>query len=136
MAQSLTVVNTAKKLDFGGTGRGVRRLKLSWVSASDGSVNLTFPCPGGMLIRVTTVPSGVSAPTANYDITILDPDTSADILEGTGADRSASATETVYPLESGAPVSTYMYPGDHSLVIANAGDTKAGDIYLDLIEPN
>jgi hypothetical protein len=77
----------------------------------------------GEIVRLVTDP-GATAPTANYDITILDED-GIDVLVGAGADRSATATEQVLGSSLGIIFNTTL-----TLEIATAGDAKNGTVYL------
>jgi len=72
--------------------------------ASDGSVPDTVLATkiGGYLLALETNP-GATAPTANYDITLVDAD-GHDVLEGVGANRHTSTTEKVSIVYSGTAV--------------------------------
>ena len=60
--------------------------------AADGSFpTLVLPAFEGRLVALITNP-GATAPTALYDITLVDAD-GADRMQGVGANRSATATE-------------------------------------------
>jgi hypothetical protein len=72
---------------------------------------------------MTTDP-GSTAPSANYDVTLVDDDTGYDLLGGAGANRHASTTETVVPAVSG------LHYGAATLTVANAGAAKDGAAYL------
>jgi hypothetical protein len=120
-----SVTITRKKLG------DVIKIKMTWVSddstgavtsASAGNVT-TFPVVG-YLMRATTVPSG-TAPTALYDITIVTED-GIDVLNGLGADRSATVTESKTNLD-GLPL---IAATSLTLTVANAGNSKGGDVYL------
>ena len=116
----------------------ITKLTIAWTSAADGSVNASVVDEwgetvkvSGILMRVVTIPSAVTAPTDQYDIQILD-NNSVDILNGAGADRSDASTEQMCPLVSSA-VEVTIAATTITLVIANAGDTKSGTVYLYLI---
>lgn len=69
-------------------------------SATDGSVpDTALPAFEGRLLAISTTP-GVTNPTANYDITVVD-QYGHDVLEGVGANRSASAAEKAQVVYSG-----------------------------------
>ncbi len=69
-------------------------------SSTDGSVpDTVLPAFEGRLLALGTAP-GVTNPTANYDITITNQFT-RDVLEGVGANRSASAAQQVPVVYSG-----------------------------------
>lgn len=106
------------------TWAGCARLSVFTVtctSATDGTATLAIPNMNGWLIKVTTDP-GATAPTANYDITLVDA-LSADAAESLLINRSATATETVYTFVSGAPTPVFL-AGTHTFTVANAGDAK------------
>jgi hypothetical protein len=103
-------------------------LKFAWVSddsAGTASGTTTFEA-AGYPMRFTTVPSGGgTAPTALYDITLTDHN-SLDLLNGLGADRSATATESKVNTDGlllfAATALTFS--------VSNAGNSKQGTAYL------
>ena len=112
---------------YGGT---VKVVRMAWTSsdagAATGVVNID-----GEIARLDTNP-GATAPTDNYDVTLVDDITGLDILGGAGANRDTSTTESVVPTlltTLGAEAKPVHY-GTATLTVANAGDTKDGDIYL------
>lgn len=117
----------------------VRRITVTWTSDGSGDASGTTNKIVGYLLKGVTVPDGVAAPTANYDITLTD-DASADLLSGCFdnlVDRHTSNTETVhFNISSSAatdPGGSGSFPAVCSAVtvtVANAGNTKAGTIYL------
>jgi len=110
---------------------------LHWVSDGSGAVDVTTSYISGILRRVSFAP-GDPAPDADYDVTLLD-SAGYDVLNGQGADRSATEAETIAPgvetivdaVSSAAPVAL---ADELNLVIAGAGAEKEGDIYL-YVEP-
>lgn len=101
----------------------VARYVVDWVSAADGTASADMGhVYNGRLGTVVFVPSATAAPTALYDVTITD-DFGLDILGGGGADRSASANERVSP-------AAIEYHGNLTLNVTNAGNTKAGKVYI------
>lgn len=104
---------------------GLKRIKWSWLSTDLGVVtgSVTTNKYTGEIVRLVTDP-GATAPTAAYDITILDED-GVDVLVGAGADRSATATEQVLGSSLGIIFNTTL-----TLEIAAAGDAKIGTVYL------
>lgn len=85
---------------------------------------------GRYAIECQTVPHA-TAPTASYDIVINDHN-SEDIMDGGLANRSATASESVFPAANSVNA-VVPITGDLSFVVSNAGDTKRGKIRL-LIE--
>lgn len=112
-------------------GREAEKVSLTWVSAADGSATATVNLWGFLLKAVTDPAAGGSAPTDNYDITLVQDgiDAAADAL----LNRDTANNEQVYPLASGAAVPIFL-AGDHTFTIANAGDSKGGVVHLYLIE--
>ena len=76
----------------------------------------------GFIRKIVTNP-GSTAPTAAYDITLLDAD-GVDVAGGTLADRSATLSESVVPAQ---PI---YVDSELTLTITNAGDSKIGKITL------
>jgi hypothetical protein len=117
-------------------------IKCAWTSASDGSVSLDIastysaaqvgqtPKPTkirGYLARVVTDPAASTAdPTAAYDVYLKDPGAIDVALAGL-IDRSASANE------QWVPTTTVWIDHELTLVVANAGDSNQGDVYLYLV---
>ncbi len=107
-------------------------IKIDWVSddaAGTASGTLTGDVVGS-LQRFTTVPSGGgTAPTAAYDITLKD-EHGVDLLNGLGADRSATATESKGQSDG------LLFTAATSLefAVANAGNSKQGTAYALFID--
>ena len=106
----------------------IKTIKAEWVSgtaAEDGTASGTTTNPfDGRIIGATTVPDGVAAPTADYDITVADSD-GVDIALGALADRHTANTEYV--------AEASMAGVAHSLLtisVAAAGTSKEGTLYL------
>lgn len=122
-----SVTITRKKLG------DVVKLKFAWVS-DDAAGNVTSASTGnitpfevtGVPMRLTTVPSGGgTAPTDKYDITIVDED-GVDVLNGLGADRSATLTQH----KANTDGLVLCAANNLTLTVANAGNSKAGTVYL------
>lgn len=88
MAVGTTTVTESK---FG----HVRRVIVDFVASStDGSIpDTVLPAFEGRLAELTTNP-GTTAPTDNYDLTLIDAE-GADRLQGVGANRDTANTESV-----------------------------------------
>ena len=111
-----TVVTTEKKI---GT---VAKITFAWTTdggtaAADATTTGTYD---GEILGLATIPSAVTAPADNYDVTIKDSD-GFDVLLGTGANRDEANTEYV-DRASLAAVSTSKL----TLGITNAGNAKLG----------
>ncbi len=111
-------------------GGSVKVVKMAWVSDSSGDVTAVIFIDGE-IVRMDTNP-GSAAPTANYDITLVDDITGLDILGGAGANRHTTATESVVPtlLTTNSNESKPIHYGTATLTVANAGNAKDGDIYI------
>lgn len=114
----------------------VRRIKFTATGdASDGSIPATaLPPFEGRLIGLHTNP-GSPAPTANYDITLIDGD-GIDRLQGVGANRSTSTSEQVPIVYSSTSVNPPVSVDETlTLTFANNSQTSAvivGNIYYQL----
>lgn len=114
----------------------MRAYVVQWTSTTAGAAS--YECSNrlgtaihGRLHKVVTIPSPGLAPTANYDIT-LDGETGSDVLQGTCANRSASAVQAVYPastLTSSAALQL-SHGGRYVLSVTNAGSLKSGTVVL------
>ena len=112
---------------------GMQVIKWAWTtdsvngaivaSTTAGEANTTTKKYTGAVYRVVTVPL-TDAPTTLYDVTVIDKN-AVDVLAGYGADRSATVTETLESSSLGA-----VYDSALSLVIANAGNSKTGAVYM------
>lgn len=110
-----------------------------WTSDESGDASgTTAPVVHGEIVKGVTVPSSTAAPTADYDITITDQN-SVDVLGGCQddlSDRHTSNTEEEYFLvlddaETSLAQSLHPVVSDRlTVTVANAGDTKAGTVYL------
>jgi hypothetical protein len=103
----------------------LRKITWTWTSSAGGAADLqTANAYTGALVRLVTIPSAGSAPTALYDITLLDED-GVDVLAGAGIDRSATLTEQVAATSLGCVANDKLY-----LHITNAGNAKAGTVIV------
>lgn len=111
---------------------GVQKVKWVWVCSTGGTVvastsaglnPTTVSKYSGEVIRLITDPSS-TAPSADYDITILDSD-GYDVLMGAGANRHTSNTEQVLSTSLGICQDTTL-----SLRVADAGNNKGGTVIL------
>jgi hypothetical protein len=74
----------------------------------------------GAIERFVTIPDGSSAPAANYDVTILDQD-STDVLVAAGASRHSANTEQVLASSVGVVANDKL-----TISVANGGASGAG----------
>jgi len=107
------------------------RYVVQWGADSDGDAKGLFDgldlplLTGGLLDRIVTVPDALAPPTANYDVTIADA-LDYDVLGGSGANRSATAVETVWLDAANTAIVDQSGAGRLTLTIANAGAGGAG----------
>jgi hypothetical protein len=81
----------------------------------------------GMYLYALQTDPGATAPTADYDITVTDPN-SLDMCAGKAINRHTSNTEMVYCTSSTQPYSVVR--GTTTLVIAAAGDEKQTVVHM------
>ena len=103
----------------------VKLVTWTWTSDASGDASeATAVAVDGDVIGLVTVPSSGSAPTDDYDIVINDAN-SVDVLAGAGANRDTANTEYVQGTSLGWVANSLL-----TLVVSNAGNTKAGTVYL------
>lgn len=100
----------------------IGEVTFDWVADVDGDCSSESIDIYGHITNIITVPDGDNAPTADYDLSLIDSD-QADILGGAGANRSATATER-------AIVTGGYVAGSCSLKIENAGNGGAGTVRI------
>lgn len=130
-----TVTVTRKPLTSR-NNRFVEKIQVDWTAdAADGSLpNTSLTGLYGWLVKVVTNP-GSTAPTANYDIKLFDPDDAAfDAAAGLLIDRHTTATEQVYPLIANGAVPLF-FAGDYVLnITGNSVNSATGQIFFYFIE--
>lgn len=105
---------------------GITTYTLAWTSNAAGAVSGNpFTIKRGYLVAAKIVPSAATAPTALYDVTLVDTD-AVDVLNGLAADQSATVGR--YFLFD--PAMYYDGSQQLDLVIANAGNAKLGTVTL------
>jgi hypothetical protein len=115
-----------------GNGREVEKVSVAWTSDASGNADGSITNLYGFLVKYVTDPDGTAAPTDLYDMTLVD-ENSVDALAGSGADRSATLNQQVYPVASGAQTPVFLC-GTHTFTIANAGNAKSGVAVFYLVE--
>ncbi len=118
MAASASIARTPAILDF----NRLEKVAISWQSDASGNCTKVVEL-NGWLIKAVTNPDA-TAPTANYDITLVDAD-GIDVAEGLLANRHTANSESVYFLATGAPVPVFVQ-GSYTFTVAAAGDSKLG----------
>jgi len=104
----------------------VKKIKAAWTSDdTSGAVSgeTTYPYDGKLLGAIT-VPDGVAAPTADYDIAVNDDD-SVDVALGALADRHTSNTEYVAEASMAGVANSKL-----TIAVTAAGNSKKGILYL------
>jgi len=105
----------------------LKKIVWDWACTDGGIVtgSVTTGKYTGQIVRLITNPDAAGdAPTADYDIQVLDSD-SADVLMGAGANRHTSNTEQVLASSLG-----FVYDSKFTLEITAAGDAKKGLVIL------
>lgn len=112
------------------SGKVVEKITLSWTSDASGNADLLISSLFGYVIRLVTDPG--DGPTDNYDVTLID-ENGSDALQGAGADRDTTNSESVYPTPTSATIPPFI-AGDATFTIANAGNAKSGTTVLYVAE--
>lgn len=104
----------------------IKKIKAAWTSDdTTGAVSGTTTYPySGRLIGAITVPDGVAAPDADYDIAVNDDD-SVDVALGALQDRHTSNTEYVAEASMAGVAGSKL-----TIAITAAGNSKKGTVYL------
>ena len=106
---------------YGDKRNKIKTILITWTSATGGGLAQDFHMDGA-IVRVVTNP-GATAPTDNYDITLVDDD-GVDIIAGELANRDTSTSEQLIP------TNTPFHYGTVAFTIAAAGDEKTGTCTL------
>lgn len=135
MAGTITVTSR-EKVNYGlASSKYCEVVTVSFVGdAADGSVPVLSVPLAGFLVKVVTNP-GSTAPTANWDIALQDPEDSAlDAAAGKLVDRHTTTSEQVYPLVTGAACPIFL-AGTYGLAVTNnAVNSATGKIVLYLVD--
>lgn len=113
---------------------GLKKVTFAWVSSATGTVTcatnsqVTAFLKGLYIVRVVTNP-GATAPTDDWDATITDAD-GVDMMGGVLANRDTTNSEEVLPYIGGLAYGPNPIPGQITLNITNAGDSKTGTVVL------
>lgn len=136
-AAGTVTVSKSQTSAFGGSQVPIQIVQVDWTGdASDGSVPTKSIQLGGYVLKVVTNP-GSTAPSANYDIALGDPEDSAlDALASALLNRHTSNTEQVYPAIAGAPgtvssLPVFLEPGAYTLAVTgNSVNSATGRILI------
>ena len=108
---------------------GLQKVKWTWTCSCLGAYSeATTNRFNGQAFRLITIPHA-TAPTTLYDITIKDAD-GVDVLNGLGADRSATVTEQKSMSDGLGVIKSSLL----TLAVANAGDEKLGTVILYILD--
>lgn len=101
---------------------------ISWAFTSDGDGNASEETIkiSGTIKRVVTNPDDDATPSADWDLTIEDPD-GVDVLGGAGADRDTGGTGAS---EQIIPANPPVVASSLTLKVANAGASKKAVVKL------
>ena len=110
----------------------VAKVVVDWTSDSTaGTVEQTIEHISGSILGLETNPDGTDVPTADYDITLEDPE-GYDVLEGLGVNRHTSSTEKTVVLQE-VTINARQYAAhppvnDRPLTfkVSGAGNAKKG----------
>ena len=117
------VVTTADR------GDNVTEYLIAWTSDAAGAVTENpVAVKSGKIIGVKFIPSAVTAPSAAYDVTVIDGE-SVDMVTGLGANLSATASTRPVPLVNSTE-KLFFEGGNLTPTVANAGNAKLGTIIL------
>jgi hypothetical protein len=117
------VVTTADR------GDNVTEYSIAWTSDAAGAVTENpVAVKSGKIIGVKFIPSAVTAPSAAYDVTVIDGE-SVDMVTGLGANLSATASTRSVPLVNSTE-KLFFEGGNLTPTVANAGNAKLGTIIL------
>lgn len=113
---------------------GQQTYVVSWTSTSGGAAAGTFINLYGTIERVAFAPVAAASPTANYDV-VLNDELSVDLLQGEGANQSATVAADAVPLiaEIVSSATTHhkvVVGGSCTLSVTNAGSAKQGKFLI------
>jgi hypothetical protein len=132
---SHTATRQQVEIGKGANSKRVEIVTTSWVADDAAATVPTLSLElKGFVLKVVTNP-GSTAPTANYDISVTDPEDSAlDAMATLLNNRHTSTTEQVYPLISGAACPIFLC-GTYGIAVANnAVNSATGTITFYLVD--
>ena len=114
----------------------VNKMSIDWTASSSGIVPATASkIISGELLRCVFVPdSGGTAPTNNYDMTIVDSE-SVDVLSGNGANLSSTVTKSIVPCEEmlsggSSGVAKFAIMSALTISASNCGASNGGNVHI------
>lgn len=134
---TVTVTRSTAPVNKLGHNSVTEIIQIDWVADSAAATvpNTSITLGGGWVTKVITNP-GSTAPTANYDMALGDPEDSAlDALAGAIQNRHTSTTEQVYPVGSSAQTPVWLEPGTYTFSLSNnAVNSATGRVLIYLID--
>lgn len=130
-----SITTTVTELPSTVTNKRYKLIQIDWVSDdTTGSVALSTDQKfTGKIYQFATVPSGGgTAPTDQYDITLLD-SRSIDMLGASGANRSGTSVEIKTAISAGQDLG-FVFNSVLTLTVDNAGNSNEGTVYVFLEE--
>lgn len=107
------------------THTSCKKVAFAWTSDAAGAADgVTTAALDGRLVGLTTIPSGVAAPTDNYDVRLLDAD-GHDVLLGAGQNRDTATTEHVAEALLAGVAGSAL-----TIEVRNAGNAKQGTVIV------
>lgn len=106
----------------------IKRVTFDWTAHTDGVVSAvtTTGYYSGKVVVFSTDPDSGTAPTDNYDITIVDAD-GLSVIGTAGTDRDTANNEQVLSGSLGVVVNSRL-----TFSVANAGSGGKGKTYVDI----
>lgn len=112
-------------------GGGYTVYSCAWTADASGAVSgIDVPMARGFVHQVKFIPGTAgNAPTALYDVTLVDAD-AVDFLGGSGADLSATVAAIKAPILGSSQMQPFWRGGSLQPTVANAGNAKTGTILV------
>lgn len=131
---TVSVAYALNHYETGGQGKLEKTVTISWTSDASGDATSAITL-NGYVQKIVTVPDGSAAPTANYDITLVQ--NGVDQLVSLLANRATATNELVFGIAKNSsdvgPVPIFLI-GSHTFTVANAGNAKSGVVYIYLTD--
>jgi hypothetical protein len=109
----------------------IKKIAWNWTAHTDGKVATTTTnaettkAYNGEIVRLVTVPSGISAPSDNYTVLIYDDDDTDVLMAAATGNRDTANTEQIAASSLGVVANDKL-----TLYIEGAGSGGKGTVYL------
>jgi hypothetical protein len=116
-------------------GGDIEIIKFAFIANTGGAVPATSSStkyPGdraGYIIKMVTDP-GATAPTDDYDITLIDATTGADLMGGEGANRDTANSEEAVPKIGNAYAANFAPVAFTMTLTGNSVNSATGTVYV------